>query len=274
LGCVSAQSGSALATTLFRALGPLGLSSFRCLVAATVLLAITRPQLRGRTGQALAISIAFGATLAASTICSYEAISRIPIATSVTISMLGPLAVSLTGRRRAVDILLVLLALLGVLCIVGGLARGSGFGLVFAVSQTILLAISLFLLRHTARESKGAEGIAISLVVAAVLTMPLTVVAIPKITGLPMVLSIVGVGVFGGVAPQLLELHAMRKTSVGLVALLICMDPVVAALIGWLALAQRLSGLELVGIAAVVLATAAGGLRENRATRAAGAETS
>jgi inner membrane transporter RhtA len=254
-----------LATTLFARLGPLGLAGWRCLVAAIIVLIISRPRLGEYERRAIVTAAMFGVTMLASTSCLYEAIERLPLATAVTISMLGPLAVSLLRRRRVADVLCAVVAVVGVIGVVGGLSHGSPLGLVFAFAQTLFAAASLIYLQIMARLNLGQPGMAIGLATAAILLLPFSIHVAPRLTSARTILSVLAVGGFGMVAPQLLELNAARKTSIGLVALLICLDPIAAAVIGWLALSQQLSLLELAGMATVLGATAAGSVREIRA---------
>ena len=58
------------------------------------------------------------------------------------------------------------------------------------------------------------------------------------------------------VIPYSLELEALRRIAVGTFGVLMSMEPAVAALIGLIALGQGLAGLDVVGIALVVVASA------------------
>src|SRR6266536_2702530 len=105
LGAVaSVQVGSALAKTLVDRAGPRGMVLLRLGVGAVVLLALTRPRLRGRSRRQLVLVVAFGAALAAMNSTFYSAIDRIPIGVAVTVEFAGPLAVAVAGARRLLDL--------------------------------------------------------------------------------------------------------------------------------------------------------------------------
>src|SRR5581483_7930752 len=63
-------------------------------------------------------------------------------------------------------------------------------------------------------------------------------------------------GVLSSVIPYSLELEALRRIAVGTFGVLMSLEPVVAALIGLIALGQGLAMLDVAGIALVVVASA------------------
>ena len=88
------QLGAAVAVTLFPATGVLGTVSLRFTAAAVVLLVLTRPWRVRWTGHDLRTVLAFGLAFVAMNTSLYLAISRLPLATAITLEFLGPL-----GRR-------------------------------------------------------------------------------------------------------------------------------------------------------------------------------
>ncbi len=97
---ISIQCGSALATTLFSRGGVAGTAFLRCSFAALVLIAMTRPRLRGRSRVDLTWLAVFGLLLAGMNITFYEAIDRLLLGVVVTVEFLGPLAVATVLSRR------------------------------------------------------------------------------------------------------------------------------------------------------------------------------
>jgi inner membrane transporter RhtA len=63
------------------------------------------------------------------------------------------------------------------------------------------------------------------------------------------------------VIPYSIELEALRRLPASTFGVLMSLEPAVAALVGYVALSQDLSGAELAGIGLVVIASA-GALRE------------
>src|SRR3954447_1637601 len=91
----SVQLGAAVAVTLLPAAGVVGTVSLRFTGAALVLLLLTRPW-RGRwSPRDLRTVLAFGLVFVAMNLCLYLAISRLPLATAITVEFLGPLGVAI-----------------------------------------------------------------------------------------------------------------------------------------------------------------------------------
>ena len=111
---VSFQVGAALATHMFDATGVEGAVFLRCGLGALLLMAITRPQLRGRSGSDLLLLVLLGALLATMNSAFYQAVDRLPLGIAVTVEFLGPLGVAVAASRRRLDVLWVAMAGTGV----------------------------------------------------------------------------------------------------------------------------------------------------------------
>src|SRR3984885_13970547 len=127
--CTSFQFGAALATRLFPVTGAVGATLLRLGLAAIVLLAITRPRVRGWSRAQWRSVVLYGVSLAGMNGFYYAALARLPLSAAVTIQFLGPLTLSAALSRRWRDGAWIVLALLGVLTL--GLAdrHGGGGGL-------------------------------------------------------------------------------------------------------------------------------------------------
>src|SRR5690242_10071288 len=148
----------------------------RLAFGAVMLLLVCRPSLRGRSRADWTVITAFGAALAGMNTVFYEAIERIPLGTAVTLEVLGPLTLSVVAARRASAWLWALLALAGV-----ALLGRDGFSLVDPVGALLALvagalwATYIVLNAHTGSRFPRADGLALAMGVAAVLTLPLGV---------------------------------------------------------------------------------------------------
>jgi inner membrane transporter RhtA len=127
------QAGSAMAIKGYRYAGPLGISLIRLTVAAAILFAVLRPQVRRWQRRQLMLTACFGAAIACIILNSAEASSGMPLGIVVTIATLGPLAVGTITRRRRVDCLWALLAVTGVALIAGLRGSVNLLGVIFAV---------------------------------------------------------------------------------------------------------------------------------------------
>jgi inner membrane transporter RhtA len=264
---LSTQLGSALATRLFTLVPPSGATALRLAGAAAVMLVAARPAaLRRAWGRARGAVLALGLASAAMNLCFYEAISRIPLGAAVTLEFLGPIAVAVAASRRRLDAVWALLALAGVALVSGGLEGASATaGAVFALLAGACWAVYLLAARRLGAASAGPGGLAAALVVGALATAPLLVVAHPAAGDLAAAVALgVAVGTLSNALAFSLEIAALRRAPITVVAVLLALDPVMAALVGLVALGQGVSAAGAAGIALVVLA----GIGVTRAARA------
>src|SRR4051812_33512169 len=91
----SVQLGAAVAVTLFASAGVVGTLSLRFTGAALVLLLLTRPWRVRWSRRDAGTVVAFGLVFVAMNLCLYLAISRLPLATAITVEFLGPLGIAI-----------------------------------------------------------------------------------------------------------------------------------------------------------------------------------
>jgi inner membrane transporter RhtA len=255
LGILSVQFGGALAATLVPAIGAAGSVTLRLLIATLVLLAVARPRLRGHNRQAWVTVVLFGLALGAMNWSFYASLGRLPIGVAVTIEFVGPLVLTVVLSRRAVDFLAVVAAAAGVVLISQALtvpfAQLDLVGLGLAALAGACWAAYVILAKRTGAAFSQLDGLAIAMVVASVAVAPFGLGSVPQWTG-EILLKGVGIAVLSSVLPYSLELLALRRMSSRVFGILLSLEPAVAALAGLLVLHQRLTGLQVLGIALVV----------------------
>jgi inner membrane transporter RhtA len=264
VACTSPQIGAALAVTLFDELGPAGAAFLRLAFAAVILLVIWRPRLAGD----LRLPAAFGLALGLMNWTFYEALDRIPLAIAVTIEFTGPLLVAVIGSRRPLDGLWIALAAAGILLLVGpGGGSLDPVGVGFALIAAVCWMAYIYLSKRTGAAFPGGSGLAIAMVVGALVVLPAGVIQADGALLQPEMLgSALVVALLSSVVPYSLELEALRRLPEAVFGVLMSLDPAVAALVGFLALGQALDPREILGIAMVVVASAgAAGLTQRMA---------
>jgi inner membrane transporter RhtA len=246
--------------------GALGFVWIRVALAAVILVAVNFAALR-RTGRLpFTWVLASGAAIAVMNGCFYQAIDRIPLGLATTIEFLGPLAVAVIGSRRPVDFLWVGLAGLGVALLGSPSVDLDPVGLAWAFGAAVAWAAYILLAKRMLRDWPIGTGLAVSLGVAAVLLAPLGIAGGGSGLLDPVVLATgLAVAVLGSVLPFTLELAALRKLSTATFGILLSLEPVVAALVGAVALTQIPGPLESVAILCVVVASAGASLGARRA---------
>ncbi|WP_406360774.1 EamA family transporter [Streptomyces sp. NBC_00715] len=256
-GGISVQFGGALAVSLMPRVGALGVVSLRLLVAAIVLIAICRPSVRGHSRADWNTVIVFGLTMAAMNGLFYQAVARIPLGPAVTLEVLGPLALSVVTSRRAVNLLWAALALGGVFLLGGGgFSSLNPAGVAFALGAGAMWAAYIVFSARTGRRFPQADGLALAMVVAAVAFLPLGIAGSGTRLLVPTTIALgAAVAVLSSVLPYTLELLALRRLPASTFAILMSLEPAVAATAGFLVLDQSLSLPESLAIALVIAAS-------------------
>jgi inner membrane transporter RhtA len=254
----SVQFGSAFAAKLFAQAGPGGVVLLRLGLSAALLLAISRPSLRGRTRADLAAALAFGLVLGSMNWSFYEALDRLPLGVAVTIEFLGPLAVAVAGSRRALDLIWVVLAAGGValLALRGNHHGITALGVVFALVAGSCWAAYILLSKRVGATFASLDGLAIALGIGTLLVIPAGVIEGGAALGRPGVLAGgLAVALLSSLIPYSLEIIALRRLSSAAFGLLMSLEPAFAALAGVIVLSQALSGVLLLAVGMVIVAS-------------------
>lgn len=259
-GGVSVQFGAALAVTLMPRTGALGVVTLRLMAAAVVLLLVCRPRLRGHSRTDWGTVVVFGLTMAAMNGLFYQAVDRIPLGPAVTLEVLGPLALSVLASRRAVNAVWAGLALGGVFLLGGGGGGGFGdldpIGVAFALAAGTMWAAYIIFSVRTGRRFPQADGLALAMAVGALAFLPFGIVESGSRLLDPVTVGLgAAVALMSSVLPYTLELLALRRLPASTFAILMSLEPALAALAGFLILHQTLSALQALAIALVIAAS-------------------
>jgi inner membrane transporter RhtA len=123
----------------------------------------------------------------------------------------------------------------------------------FALSAGAMWAAYIVFSARTGRRFPQADGLALAMVVAAVLFLPLGVVESGARLLAPTTLALgAAVAVLSSVLPYTLELLALRRLPSSTFAVLMSLEPALAAAAGFLILDQTLSATESLAIALVI----------------------
>jgi inner membrane transporter RhtA len=252
----SVQSGAAVATRLFPAVGPGGAVFLRLVLSAVLVLALTRPRLKGVPRRDLVLVVGFGLVLAVMNCLFYLSIARIPLGVAVTVEFLGPLGVAIAGSRRLLDLLWVALAALGVALLASGGRRLDVVGIILAASAGAFWASYILLSQRVGRVFGGMTGLAIALGVGGVAMVPYGLIAGGRALVRPAVLGKgAAIAVLSSAIPYSLELAALRRLRASVFGVLMSMEPAMAAMSGLVFLHQRLRWQEWIAVVAVMAAS-------------------
>lgn len=268
IGVVSVQGGAALAKGLFPALGAMGATGLRLVLASVMLLAFFRPVLTRYTREQWAAVIPYGLALGVMNLTYYLALARIPLGLTVTLEFVGPFVLAVVGSRRALDFLWVLFAAAGIVLITPWTSRPGGLdplGVVLALTAGACWAIYILVGGRLSRLVPEGEGVAAGMVVATLTVLPFALVggSLERLTP-GLFAAGVGVALLSSALPYSLEMLALGQLSSRAFGILMSLEPAVAALMGWVFLREHLTPLQWLAVGLVSLASAGATLTSRR----------
>lgn len=271
--CTSLQFGASLATQLFGPLGATGVTTLRLGLAAVMLALVTRPRVRTWTRSQWTAVAAFGLALAGMNGMFYEAIARIPLGPAVAIEFLGPLGLAAILSRKLKDFAWIVLALVGVMILGFDDAGGSLdlVGVAFVLGAGFFWALYILASERVGGAVDGAGGLAMALVVGTVALVPFGAQgAWTGLTDVHYLALAIGTAFLASVVPYALELSALRRLPKAVFGVLLALEPVIAALAGWLLLDQGFGATRALAVLLVVIAGAGSAITASRRDATAG----
>ena len=241
-----------------------------------IALVVDRSALRVPRGRALVLIACLGIAGFAGLQWTYNvAITRLPLSIALLLEYLGPVLVVLWvrfARREHVHPRMwpALVLAVGGLAVVSEVWNGltlDGLGVTMALGAAVCFAVYFLLGEHTGTVDVG-EPLHVILWAFAAATVVMNLVQ-PAWSAdalgddvsmlgrfadiiIPAWSAMAWVVLFGTVAPFFLLLLALRMLSATVVSVVAMLEPVVAALVGWVWFAETLNPVQLVGMAAVL----------------------
>ncbi|WP_198588561.1 EamA family transporter [Geodermatophilus chilensis] len=251
------QISAAAATGLFPRVGAIGAVGIRLGLAAVMLLAFFRPSLRTMRRSNWSVVLQYGAALAGMNVLFYEAILRLPLGAAVTLTLLGPLTLSVVASRVWSSVLWGLLALTGV-ALLGrdGFTKLDLLGVGCAVGAGALWACYIVSAQRSAATLPRLDGLALAMAVAAVGLAPFAVASAGTRLFSPPVIALAAAVAALSSIPYALEALSLRRLSSSTFAVLMSSAPAIAALVGAVLLGQRIDASGALAIGCVVVASA------------------
>lgn len=268
------QLSNALSVTVIAHIGSAGAAWLQMCFGAIFLLIIVRPRLRSiRLGDVPTLLV-LGAATGLMTTFFLTAIARIPLGTAVAIEFLGPLTVAALASTRRSAHAWPLLAFLGVILLAQPWHGGVDLiGVAFALLSGACWALYNVLTQRVGDRFTGISGLSLTIPIAAVITAAF---GLPQVAGgtltWPIVLLAAGIALITPVIALSLEMLALHRMTHAAFGTLLALEPAFGVLVGLLALSQRPTALQLLGIAIVVAAGAAA-QRGGRRPRTANPQT-
>jgi inner membrane transporter RhtA len=256
---LSVQLGSALSVGLIDTVGAAGTAWLRLSMGALVFLVFARPPLRSVRRADVPALLALGITSGLVTIAFLAAIApgRLPLGTAVAVEFLGPLTVAAVRSHSVRALVWPALALLGVVGLTEpwrGTVDAAGLG--FAALAAVGWGVYIVLTQRVGDRFSGIGALSMTVPIAAATA---AVVGVPQAVGnmsVEVLAAAAGLALLLPVLPFALEMLALRRMTSSAFGTLMALEPAMGLLLGLLVLAQQPSGVQLAGIALVVLAGA------------------
>lgn len=256
---VSVNAGAAWAKGLFPQVGSEGVTALRIGLATLLLMAVVRPWRFARIARADIVNLlVYGLMLGVMNLCIYRAFERIPLGIAVAIEVTGPLAVVILSSRHARDFLWVVCAGIGLwllLPVQGSPSELDPAGIGYALAAAFCWAMYIVFGKRVSTLN-GGQAVAWGLLAASVFAVPFGVAHAGAALFTPAILaSGFGVALLSSALPYTLDMMALRHLPQRVFGLLVSSGPAVAALAGFLMLGERLTTLQWLAIALVMVAS-------------------
>ncbi|NCW49004.1 MAG: EamA family transporter [Actinobacteria bacterium] len=257
ISAVSQYIGASIAVSVFDRVAPQTVGWLRVVGASVALLLIARPRPSSWGRERLMGAAVFGIATAAMNLFFYLAIARIDLGKSVAIEFIGPIAVAAATTRSWRNAAALATAVIGV-GVLGGVELGDEtLGVLFVLAASACWAAYIVIGSRVARVTSGVDGLGIGLAVGALALAPLGAPWSGPVWTSPLLLAAcLATGVFSNAIGYGIDQHVLRRVSVRRFSVLLSLLPVTATAIGWVALDQRPGGLDMIGIALVLIAVA------------------
>jgi inner membrane transporter RhtA len=257
LSAVSQYLGAAIAVSVFDDVEPQTVAWFRVIGAALAVLAVARGVHRGWTRRQLVGAAIFGVATALMNMFFYLAIDRIDLGKGVAIEFLGPIAVAAAMTRTSRNAAALLLAVGGVATL-GGVEVGDNvLGLVFVLAASAMWAAYIVAGSRIAQLGRGLAPLAMGLAIGALALTPIGAPWSGPVWASPTLLLLcLLTGVFSNAIGYGIDQFVLRRIPIRRFSLLLALLPVTALVVGWVALDQRPSIVDLIGISLVLIGVA------------------
>ena len=255
----SIQIGATFAQRMFPLVGPQGASALRLIFGTAMLTLALRPWRSRPTPAAWRMILVYGAAMAGMNLMIYVAMSRIPLGIAVAIEFVGPLGVALWGSRRRLDLVWVAIAGAGLallLPIGRAVAPLDPVGVACALGAGVCWALYITF-GQKAGDLHGVQTTALGMIVAAVIVIPVGVAHAGAALLNPQAIALGAVvGLMSTALPYTLEMVVLTRLPARTFGILMSLEPALGAVAGLILLGQRLTPVQWLAIAAVMIASA------------------
>ena len=264
---VSVNAGAAWAKGLFPVVGSEGLTALRVGLAALLLLAVVRPWRTRVTRIEARNLLVYGLMLGMMNLCIYRAFERIPLGIAVAIEVTGPLAVVILASRHLRDFVWVACAGIGLWLLLPlreGAAALDPVGVMYALAAAFCWAMYIVFGKRVST-LKGGQAVAWGMLAASLFAVPFGVAHAGAALFTPsMLMGGLAVALLSSALPYTLEMTALARLPQRVFGILVSAGPAIAALAGFFMLNERLTTVQWLAIALVIMASGGAAATANK----------
>jgi inner membrane transporter RhtA len=254
----SIQTGASLAKTLFHSVGAPGAVALRTALATLLLVLVLRPWRTSITSGSWRALAVYGVSLGVMNFLYYMALRTLPLGITVAIEFTGPLAVAVLSSRRPIDFLWIVLAAAGLallLPIAHAQTHLDPKGTLFALGAGACWGLYI-VFGKKAGTDYGAQAVALGSVIASIIVVPIGVAAAGATLLSATALRYgAAIALLSTALPYTLEMIALTRLPARTFGILMSIEPVFAALVGWLMLHEQLAVVQWLAIGMIILAS-------------------
>ncbi|QUX31309.1 EamA family transporter [Nocardiopsis akebiae] len=261
IGMFTLHTGSALAVTAFAQASPATVTWLRLSWAALLLLALGGRSLwravRAASRRELGAVVILGTASAGMMLFYSEATARIELGTATSIEFLGTLVVAVAAMRRRRELVWILAAVAGVLCLTRpwqGELDLVGVG--FALAGAVCVVGYIVLTQRVGAGFGAVHGLALTMTVGAVVSAPLGAPGMVADLDLDLVLFTLLIALLFPMVPFLLEMVALQRMGRTAYSTFSSLEPAVALVMGLVVIGQAPALIQVLGMVLVVVAGA------------------
>ena len=269
ISILSVQAGASFSKHLFPLIGAEGTTALRQLFSSLVLLVLFQPWKGLPDRKHWFIVCLYGAILGVMNLTFYMGIARVPLGIGVAIEFLGPLAVAIMGSRRPSDFIWVACALAGLLVLLPWNGTGQTIdmvGALWCLVAGVCWGVYIIVGQKVSDRVHGGKAVAIGMTFSTLFTLPIGMV----VAGASMWSSAIlpwgiGVAILSSAIPYSLEMMALKHMPAKTFGLMMSLEPAAAAFLAFLIIGEKLTPLQWLAIALVIIASAGSSLTAKRA---------
>ncbi len=254
LSATAQYIGAVIAIDLFDRVDPATVAWLRVFGAAVALLLVSgRHLFRPWTRADFVAMTFFGVATALMNTFFYIAIDRLPLGKGVAIEFIGPITVAALRTRSRRNAAALAFAAVGVAVLSGVELSGEPLGLLFIFLASIMWAAYIVIGSRVAQQNRGVSGLGFGLLIGAVVVTPIGAPPSGPVWSSPhLILLCMFVGVMSNAIGYGIDQSVLRRIPVRRFSVLLALLPVTATVVAFIALDQRPSLIDLLGMALVL----------------------